>query len=140
MTTSITDWRAARPSIKSIIMAALLSCALAIVANLLVWFIGNALGGMTIPAAAVAVICVIGFVIGALLYFVLSRFFARANMIFTVISIVFLVLYAYSPISALTSPPSDLPKFNTTTLIATEVMHVIAGVLAIWGFTKRTRA
>lgn len=31
-------------------------------------------------------------------------------------------------------------KLDVTTVIATELMHVVAGELAIWSYTKRARA
>ena len=93
------------------------------------------------PVALAAINSVVGIVIGGGIYALLGRFTKRPIAIFTIISIVFLVIYALLPINAMRSAPMPgMEPFNTTTTIATELMHLVAGVLAIWAYTKRARA
>ncbi len=136
--TSTSDWRAMRSSIKSIATSGALAALIATATNVVIWFVANALGGSVLPVAAVIINSVLGVVMGGLIYLLLSRFMKRANLIFTIISIVFLVLYAFMPVNALSTPPTGIEPFNVTTVIATEIMHIVAGTLAIWAYTKRT--
>jgi uncharacterized membrane protein YjjP (DUF1212 family) len=79
--------------------------------------------------------------IGGVLYFILSRLFgARTNFVFTIISVIFLVANFFGPISAMSSEAMPgMGLFNLPTVIATEIMHLVAGGLAITRYTKLMR-
>lgn len=129
-----------RPSIKNILKSGGLAAVIAVAANVGIWLVATAMGGSALQVIAVAINSILGLLVGGLIYALLARFTKRANNIFTVVSIVFLVVYAYAPISAMTTPPAGIEPFNVTTVIATELMHVVAGALAIWAYTKRAEA
>lgn len=110
------------------------------VINAILWFIGNAVGGMKIPLVPVIAFSVIGVVIGGVLYWLLGKFTKRPITLFTIIAIVFLVAYGIMPIMALSNPPAPgLELFNTTTTVVTELMHIVSGALAIGAFTRIAR-
>lgn len=136
--TSIQNWREQRPTLKSIATALMQIGLLGIFANTIIWFAANTLGDITLPLIAVIITTVMSVVIGGLLYLALSRFFAHANTNFTVICVIFLLAYAYLPISAMSIPPPNMDVFNVRTVVAAEMMHLVTGALAIWGYAKRT--
>ncbi len=130
-----------KPSFSTVLKTGLIAGATAAVANAVIWVVGQVIGGMTLPIVLPIAISLIGVLIGGLIYFGLSRFLgARANLVFTIISVLFLIVYAFAPISALSSEPAPgMGVFNMTTLIATEIMHLVAGGLAITRYTKLMR-
>ena len=132
-----------RVAFKKIPQAGLIAAVTAAVLNVVIYFIGNAMGGMKLPLTPVlvAVFSILGITIGGVIFALLGRFTKRPITIFTIISIVFLVLYAFAPINAMSSSPMPgMEPFNITTTIATELMHLVAGALAIWSYTTRARA
>ena len=112
---------------------------IAAVVNAVIWLIGNFIGdGMAVPVPAVVIFSFVMVVLGGILYFVLSRFLGtRTNLVFIILSVLFLLVNATAPISAMTvSPmPGLIPVFNTATVVATELMHLVAGGLAIQRLT-----
>lgn len=108
------------------------------VLNLLCWRVGDALGGMVIGAAEVAIGSVVGALLGGVTFACLKRFTARPKQLFNRVTIVVLVLYAFGPVSAmLASYREGAPLFNLATLLATEVMHLVNGALGVF-FLGRT--
>ena len=127
-----------KPSFSAVLKTGLIAGATAAAVNTVIWIIGQITGGMTIPVVLVIAFSIIGIVIGGLIYFVLSRFLGnRSNLVFTIISVLFLIAYAFAPISAMsTEPGPGMGVFNLTTVIATEIFHLVAGWLAITRYTK----
>jgi len=110
------------------------------VINAILWFIGNAAGGMKLPLLPVIGFSVIGAVIGGVLYWLLGKFTKKPITIFAVIAIVFLALYAVAPVSMLGNAPAPgMEPFNLTTVVVLELMHIVSGVLAIGALTRIAR-
>ena len=88
-----------RVAFKKIPQAGLIAAVTAAVLNVVIYFIGNAMGGMKLPLTPVlvAVFSILGITIGGVIFALLGRFTKRPITIFTIISIVFLVLYAFAP-------------------------------------------
>ena len=122
-----------KPSFVNVLKTGLIAGVIALVANGIVYLLVGLAQPMTIPIGAVIINTVLGLLVGSLLYFVLSRFLGtRTNLVFTIICVVFLVAYAYMPIYAMSQEPAPgMGTFNTATVAATEVMHLISGGLAI---------
>jgi Family of unknown function (DUF6069) len=132
-----------RPSVSlaSLARAAGLAALTGVVGNALVWLIGEAVDTMVFPLPIVIFVSVIGALVGGAIYYVMTRFLRNPNRIFTIVSVVFLVLYAYAPINAMSNPPaSGFPPFNLATMLAAQIMHVISGVAAIYFYTRANRA
>jgi membrane-associated PAP2 superfamily phosphatase len=112
---------------------------LAAVVNVVIWFVATLIGTVTVPVTAVIVSSIIGVAVGGVVYALIGRFIKRPITVFTIIAIAFLVISLLSPVSAMQSPPPGMEKFNVPTVIATLLMHVVTGALAIWSYTKRAR-
>lgn len=127
-----------RPSLTQIAKTGLVAAAIAIAANSLIYFGANLLQPVVLPFEAVIISSLMGFGIATLLYLLLSRIFgARAWRIFAIISVVFLVFYAWLPINAMTEAPAPtIPVFNISTMLATQFMHLVSGAIAIGRFRK----
>ncbi len=127
-----------KPSLVSVLKTGGITAVIAAVANLVVWFVGGLFGTMVFPFVAVILSTIVFVVLGSLVYWVLTRVAgARAARLFTIIGILFMVLYAYGPIGAMSNETMPgMGLFNTPTVIAAEIMHLIAGVLAITRIPK----
>ena len=101
--------------------------------NLGIWFVAGLVQPLTLPFAPVILNTLLGLILGSTIYFGLSRFLgARTNLVFTVLSVIFLMLYAYAPINAMSQEPAPgMGVFNTATMIATQLMHLVTGGLAV---------
>lgn len=130
-----------KPSFSAVLKTGLIAGATAAAINTVIWVIGQLTGGMTIPLILVIAFSIIGIVIGGLIYFVLTRFLGnRSNLVFTIISILFLIVYAFAPIGAMSAEPGPgMGVFNLATVIATEIFHLVAGWLAIKRYTNLMR-
>lgn len=111
------------------------------VVNTVIYFIFSAFGEIRAPLIMVPIMSVVLVAIGGLVYAILGKVTKRPITIFIIISIVVLVLDAFAPINAMSSPPMPgAPLFNTVTVIATELMHLVSGALALYAFTRIARA
>jgi hypothetical protein len=105
--------------------------------NSALWWLGEHLGGMTIGLAEVVIGSVIGVVLGTAALAVLGALTRRPRRTFVICSAVVLVLYAFGPVSAALAPYREgAALFNSTTLIATELMHLVSGLSMLFVFTK----
>lgn len=125
--------------------AAVLAAVLAVIGNLIVFFVGNQLlptplliptqpGGTELaPLTALPVIAatIIPILLAALFLTLLGRWVARPFTIFTVVAVLFLLLSFISPLLL----PVDLMS-----KLILNAMHVVAGVIAIGVLTTRGRA
>ena len=125
------------PGGRGIFGAALRGAAVAAVVNAVVWLVGNQIDSMKVDLAATIAASIVTVLAGGAVYALLARATKRVNATFTVVSVVFTLLSAAGPISAMSSAPMPgMALFNTTTMIATELMHVVAAVAAIWAYTR----
>ncbi len=126
------------PSFLTVLKAGMIAGGIAAAANLVLWGIGSLVATLSFPFVAVIVSTLVLFFLGSVFYWLLARFTgARAPMIFTIVSVAFLVVMAFSPINAMTSelmPGGGL--FNFTSMVVAQVMHVVAGALAILRIPK----
>lgn len=129
-----------RVAFKQIPAAGALAAVLAVVVNAVIWLIASLTGTVTVPLVAVVLSTIVGVGAGGVAFALIGRFTKRPIAIFAIVAIAFLVFSLISPVNAMQSPPPGMEKFNVTTVIATELMHIVTGVLAVWSYTKRARA
>lgn len=128
----------------------LLAAGIASGLNLMVYGLAAALGvsfnvappGMPAPPFAVMVIMatLVGIMAGTLLLTLMPRFTTRPVTVFRNVAIVVLVLSLAQPLMLLLGlmPVGEPVGWNT--VLALEVMHIVAGVVAIVLLTRRARA
>ena len=120
------------PTFGAVIRTAAIAGGIAAAVNAALWIIGSLFASIVVPLPFVVVFSLLLIVLGGVFYWVLSRSLgARTNRVFVIVAVVFLLLNALGPVSATMQPPPGVPLFNTATLIVTELMHIVAGVIAI---------
>lgn len=85
-----------------------------------------------ITVIPVIVASIIPLAIATLLYALLARFTKRANRIFWIIAIAFLLFSLYSPFS--------IPNVATSMAIGLNVLHIVAGLSIAWSLTTPEKA
>jgi hypothetical protein len=126
----------------------LIAAVVATIGNLILYFITNALGvsfniappGVPAPPFAIAVISAtfIGVLLGTLVFSLMPRFTKRPITNFRTVAIIALVLSFIQPLFLLTGAMGPAPSIAT--ILVLEVMHIVAGVSAIYFLTTRARA
>ncbi len=130
MTTTLTQ-PAAKPTVGAVLQAGAVGILIAAVLNLLLYFLGTAIGAlpaMSSMGQPITLIPVLSFTIGAgivatLLYLVLTRFLApgRANAVFLIIASLVLIGMAFTPITSVVDP-------TVATVLVLETMHLAAAL------------
>jgi uncharacterized membrane protein YdcZ (DUF606 family) len=111
------------------------------IGNVALWVTGNAVSRLTIGVFEVILFSVMGVLVGAVLFALLGWLTRRPMTYFTILSVVFLILYGSFPILAAKTPYYEGGEmFNTATVIVTELMHLVSGGFAIFSFTRLARA
>ncbi len=128
----------------------LLAAVIAAAVNVVVYLIAAALGipfnitppDMPSPPFAVAVIAAtfIGVMLGTLVFSLMPRFSQRPVSTFRTVAIIVLVLSFAQPLLLMTGMMPGAPVVGLPTVLVLEIMHVVAGVVAIWMLTNRARA
>ena len=130
----------ARRPIGEIWKAGLIGAGVAAIINVVLSLLGRALGsfpataltpmGRPVDAVGAAVLSVFGVLAGAVVYTILTRLMitARANRWFLIIAIIVLVLMAPSPLAVPGAPASQI--------VIMEIMHLVAGISAIYFLTR----
>ena len=135
------DMKEARVPFGKIARAAAVAGVGSVMVNGLVWFIGNAVAGLKVQLIEVLIFSLIGAIGGGIVYALLVRFTRRPNTIFTIISLVVLVGYSLGPVSATQAPyMQGAELFDTATLMATELMHLISAAFVVGGLLRLTPA
>ena len=120
-----------------ILPAAILAGLGSTLSNTQVWLAGMALDRVTIGLSEVIIFSLIGVVGGAALYAILSKTARRPLRLFIIITILFIALYTIGPLVAAQAPyMAGVERFNLTTLIATELMHLLSGAWIVGCFTR----
>lgn len=131
----------ARPSSANIWKAGVLGAVAAAVVNAVLYFLGRGIGsfpdtalnpmGRPVDLLAVTLLSVLGVLAGTAVYWFLANRMerARANRLFTIMAIVVLVAMIPSPFFVQGAPVSQV--------VIMEIMHVVAGVAAIYFLTRR---
>lgn len=130
----------AKPSIVRIWTNGILAAIVAVLLNVILFFVGSALEAfpedvltpMGVPVDVVAVILntTLGVLGGTLVYTILARFLqtGRANLIFIVIAILVLV--------AMGAAPFQIEDAATLQIVFLEVMHLVAGLSAVFFLSR----
>lgn len=139
MTAAVTQ--AAKPTLGTIWRNGLMAIVVAAVVNAVLYFIGAALGwfpetvispaGIPITVVPVVVSTVLGLVVATIVYSILNRFTGNPNRWFTIIAVVVLVVSAASPFGLSGAP--------VMMIVMLEVMHLVAGIAAIY-FLRQSQA
>ncbi len=139
MTTAVSQ--ASKPTLGTVWRNGLIAIVVAAVANAVLYFIGAALGwmpdtvltpmGQPVTIVPVVASTVIALVVATIVYSILNRFTGNPNRWFTIIAVIVLVVSAASPLS--------LPGAPTMMIVLLEVMHLVAGVAAIY-FLRQSQA
>lgn len=109
-------------------------------ANLGLFYLGRALGEMTIGAQDVGIFSVVGALFGALAFAIVRCFSARPLHAFRTLCAVVVGLYALGPVSAMVAPYMEgAARFNALTLAMTELMHLVSGGCIYVAFTRSER-
>lgn len=120
--------------------AGFLGAVIAAAINVVLYIVGRSLGAMPsdvltpmgrpIELVGVVLLSVLGVLAGTLVYTVLTRFLSvtRANRWFVIIAIVVLIVMAASPFS--------LPGAPMSQIVLLEIMHLVAGLSAIYFLTR----
>jgi len=102
-----------------------------------VWsLIANALGATIPPGFAIAVTMssIFPLLIGAVLFFVFVKYVPKGKLVWTALSIAF-VLISFYPVFNTTQLPDGTVMDDTFPLLVGP-MHVISGFLAVWGIPR----
>lgn len=102
-----------------------------------IWsLIANALGATVPPGFTVAVIMssIFPLLIGAIIYFFLIKYAGKGKMIWLVLSIGFTLL-SFFPVFNTPQLPDGTVVDSTFPLLVAP-MHVISGILGVWGIPK----
>lgn len=130
----------------------LIAAVLSSIGNLLVWFISaqafnvpynlQMAGMQNSPPFPFLVVTAtfIGVLGGTLLFSLLPRVTKRPITVFRIVAIVVLLISFAQPALLLTSFSPMVGPVETSTVIALEIMHVVAGVITIGLLTTRARA
>jgi hypothetical protein len=106
--------------------------------NLVIWLIVNAFSNVTISWIEVLLFNGLGVIGGACVYALLGRFTRRPIRLFWMSSVAVLALYSFGPIAAAQAPYMEgAARFNTATIIATELMHIVSGAFIVSLLTKQ---
>ena len=102
-----------------------------------IWsLIANALGATIPPGFILTIIIssVFPLLVGAIIYFVISRFIPKGKLVWIGLSIVFL-LFSFYPVFSTPQLPDGTVLDETFPLLVGP-MHLISGFLAIWGIPR----
>jgi hypothetical protein len=125
-----------------LVQAALIAAVVAVVLNVVVYFIGSALGTLpesvvvppaNLPITVVPIVMatVMGAVAGTIVYALLGRFTARPVTIFRILGTVVLILSL--------AQPFIIPNVPLNMVITLDIMHIIAGAVIIYVLTTVAR-
>jgi hypothetical protein len=97
--------------------------------NAVIWCVGGVVGRLTIGLGDVILFSVLGVAAGLALRAVTIRFATRPARSFLWTCAGFVALYALGPLAAAIAPYREgAETFTVTTVLATEVMHLVSGL------------
>jgi hypothetical protein len=133
----MSDMRVARMAYQKIPQLFGLATIGSVLSNTLIWLVGTLVGRMTINVTEVMIFSIVGGVCGAILAAILGKWVRQPLMLYMAISIGVVVLYAFGPIAAAQAPYMEgAERFTPTTVIATELMHIVSGAWMIGVFAR----
>jgi len=108
--------------------------------NLGVHVLAQRTGRMTIGYTETVLASVIGAALGGLVYWLLGRTTTHAVRWFTVLSVLVVAVYGLGPVLAANEPYMEGAElFTTTTVIATELMHIVSAAWILWAMLRLAR-
>jgi hypothetical protein len=126
--------QASKPTLGTIWRNGLIAIVVAVVGNAVLYFIGAALGwipntvltemGQPITIVLVVASTIVALVVATIVYSILNRFTSNPNRWFMIIAVIVLVVSAMRPLS--------LPGAPVMMIVVLEVMHLVAGIAAIY--------
>lgn len=142
MTTIVdTSIGTSRPSIGSIVKAAGMAIAVAVILNAILYFLSDALGWLPlattfaqeITLVPILIFSIMPIIIGTVIYFILTRFMthSRANQIFVILSSIVLIIMAITPLTNLANP-------TFAGVMMLQIMHLVVGLPTMYFLTKNT--
>lgn len=97
-------------------------------------------GEMTISVRDTIVMSIVGALVASVVYWLLGRYTRHAVRWFAVIATIAIGVYGLGPIAAAYSPYMEgAPLFTLTTVVATEIMHMVSGAWILWALLRLAR-
>ncbi len=125
---------------RKIPLATFVAAAGSTVCNLGVYYGALRFGRMTIGPTETAVMSVLGAGLAGLVYWLLARFTEHAVRWFTVLAALAIGVYGVGPVAAAYEPYMEGAEvFSVTTVMATELMHIVSGVWVLWALLRLAR-
>ncbi len=127
-----------KPTLGQIAKATGLAIAMAVIINTVLYFVSRAAGWLPtmsnqgeITLVPILIFSIVPLLLGAVLYYILSRFlsYERAGLVFAIIGAIVLIGMAITPLTGLQNP-----TVGAVTML--EIMHLAAGLPAIYFLTK----
>lgn len=130
-----------KPAVGSIVRSGAIGIVIAVVLNLILYFISTAIDALPIMSSMgqpITLVPVLTFTIGSgiaatILYLILTRFLhqSRANTVFVIIASLVLIGMAFGPITSVVEP-------TVLAVLMLELMHLAAGLPLMYTLTKST--
>jgi len=113
-------------------LATTVAALVGVTGNALVWSIGTRMDRMTIGVGEVVVASLLGALAGGIAFALCGRFARNPVRVFTGLSIAVVLLYIAGPLLAAREPYMEGAElFNTATVVAAQVMHLISAA-GVW--------
>lgn len=129
-----------RVVLRKIPLATIVAAVGSTVCNLGVYYGALRYGRMTIGPTETVIASVIGAALAGLVYWLLARYTEHAVRWFTVIATIVIGVYGVGPVAAAYEPYMEGAElFTLTTVVATELMHVVSGIWVLWAMLRLAR-
>lgn len=97
-------------------------------------------GRMTIGYTETIAASMVGAVLAGLVYWLLARYTEHAVRWFTVVATIVIGVYGVGPVAAAYEPYMEGAElFTLTTVVATEIMHIVSGAWVLWALLRLAR-
>lgn len=97
-------------------------------------------GRMSIGVAETVIASVVGAVLAGVVYWLLARYTQNTVRWFTVIATIVIGVYGVGPVAAAYEPYMEGAElFTLTTVVATELMHIVSGAWVLWALLRLAR-
>ena len=110
------------------------------ITNVGVYYAALRYGRMSIGYTETIAASVIGAVLAGLVYWLLARYTEHAVRWFTVVATIVIGVYGVGPVAAAYAPYMEGAElFTLTTVVATEIMHIVSGAWVLWALLRLAR-
>ena len=108
--------------------------------NVGVYYAAQRVGTLTIGLGETIVFSMVGALLAAAVYALLGRFTQHAVRWFAVTATFAIAAYGVGPIAAAYEPYMEgASLFTMTTVVATEIMHIVSGTWILWALLRLAR-